>query len=437
VRKNVPIIFTEHHESHAASCFFPSPFNEAAFLTIDGVGEWATSSYGVGKNNKIQMWGEQKFPHSLGLLYSAFTYYTGFKVNSGEYKVMGLAPYGEPKYVQKIYDHLIDVKEDGSFRLNLEYFNFVTGLEMTNEKFHKLFGGNPRRQESKMTQKTMDLARSIQVVTEDIMLKMAHHIRNETKQKNLCLAGGVALNCVANKKLLDTSGFEKLWIQPAAGDSGGALGAALFAWYDYLENKRVATKGNDDQNGSLLGPSFTNEEIERYLKAVGAHYSYHEKSEMLDTTVEAINDQKVVGWFQGRLEFGPRALGNRSILGDARSPKMQTVMNVKIKLREGFRPFAPSVLAEKASDYFDIDVASPYMLLIAEVREKYRLKLSKKEDKSIMKDLTRNIEKEILLRSRKQKIKASVLRMVIDGSQYSGIRGGSPKMILEWLATCL
>jgi carbamoyltransferase len=373
------IIFPEHHESHAASAFYPSPFKEAAILTMDGVGEWTTTSYGVGKDNKIELFADIKFPHSLGLLYSAFTYYTGFKVNSGEYKVMGLAPYGEPKYKQLIYDHLIDVKEDGSFKMNMDYFNYCAGLTMTNKKFDKLFSGPPRKPESNLTQKEMNLARSLQDVTEEIVLKMGNHVNKETGLKNLTLAGGVALNCVANGRLLNEGPFENIWIQPAAGDAGGALGAALSAWYGYLGNERTASEESDSQNGSYLGPEYSNEQIISFIN--DGNY----KAQMLDDEIltkkvsDLIADEKVVGWFQGRMEFGPRALGNRSIIGDARSSKMQSTMNLKIKFRESFRPFAPSVLRERVSEYFDVDVDSPYMLLVANVKKDRRKSMSNAE----------------------------------------------------------
>lgn len=374
------IIFPEHHESHAASAFFPSPFNEAAFLTLDGVGEWTTTSYGIGKGNKIQIFADIKFPHSLGLLYSAFTYYTGFKVNSGEYKVMGLAPYGEPKYVKLIYDNLIDLKDDGSFKLNMDYFDYCTGLTMTNKKFHKLFGGEPRKPESKLTQRDMDLAASIQVVTEEIILRIVRHIKKETNMKYLCLAGGVALNCVANGKILKENLFEDIWIQPAAGDAGGALGAALFVWYQYLDNKRTA--GNKDkQKGSYLGPEFGNGYIENFLTKNKIPFRKINNEEIAKITAELIAKGNVVGWFQGRMEFGPRALGARSILGDARLPEMQKKMNLKIKFRESFRPFAPSVLEEKVNDYFELDRSSPYMLLVADVKKERRKEMTEEQKK--------------------------------------------------------
>lgn len=373
------IIYPEHHQSHAASAFFPSPFGEAAFITMDGVGEKATSSYGVGCGNKVTILAEQHFPHSLGLLYSAFTYYTGFKVNSGEYKVMGLAPYGEPKYVQAILDHLIDLKDDGSFKMNMEYFNYVAGLTMTNEKFHRLLGGAPRRPEGKMTQRDMDLARSVQDVTEEVMFRTARHVHRETGQKNLCLAGGVALNCVGNGKILRDGSFEKIWIQPAAGDAGGSLGAALFAWYQYLGNPREADGANDMQKGSYLGPAFTSDEVRAFLDQHKLPYRELAYDDIPETVADLITSDKVVGWFQGRMEFGPRALGSRSILGDARSSTMQKIMNLKIKFRESFRPFAPSVLAERVSDYFDLGVDSPYMLLVADVVEGRRRAMTAEE----------------------------------------------------------
>jgi len=362
------IIFPEHHESHAASAFFPSPFQEAAFLTIDGVGEWATASYGVGKDNRVRILAEIRFPHSLGLLYSAFTYYTGFRVNSGEYKMMGLAPYGEPKYVDLILSKLIDLKEDGSFRVDMAYFNYCAGLTMTSRKFDRLFGGPPRRPESPLTQRHMDVARSMQDVTEEIMLRMCRHVQAETGMKNLCLAGGVALNCVGNGRVLREGPFENIWIQPAAGDAGGAVGAALLAWHHYLGNPRKADGARDSQQASYLGPQFDSNYIKTYLEEHGIPYTVIPDEEIADKVADLIAEQNVVGWFQGRMEFGPRALGSRSILGDARSPKMQEVMNLKIKFRESFRPFAPSVTKERVSDYFEIDRESPYMLLVAPVK---------------------------------------------------------------------
>lgn len=375
------IIFPEHHESHAASAFFPSPFNEAAILTMDGVGEWTTTSYGIGKGNSIELWADIKFPHSLGLLYSAFTYYTGFKVNSGEYKVMGLAPYGEPKYKNLIYDHLIDVKDDGSFRMNMEYFNYCAGLTMTNNKFNKLFGGPPRVPETKLTQKDMDLARSLQDVTEKIVLKMGNHVYKETGEKNLALAGGVALNCVANGKLLREGPFEKIWIQPAAGDAGGALGAALVGWYSYFGNSRTVDGSSDSQFGSYLGSAFSDEDINSFIKSKNLTANKLTEDELIRTVSKLIAEEKVVGWFDGRMEFGPRALGARSIIGDARSPKMQALMNIKIKFREGFRPFAPSVLYEKVGEYFEIEKESPYMLLVADVKKERRIAMTDDEEK--------------------------------------------------------
>ena len=375
------IIFPEHHESHAASAFFPSPFQDAAFLTMDGVGEWTTASYGVGKNNQIHIYADIQFPHSLGLLYSAFTYYSGFKVNSGEYKVMGLAPYGESKYKDLILSELIDLKEDGSFKMNMDYFNYCVGLTMTNEKFHKLFGGPPRKPESKLTQREMDLARSVQEVTEEVVLRMARHIHKETGQKYLCLAGGVALNCVANGKLLREGLYDDIWIQPAAGDAGAALGAALFAWYQYLENKRSTNNKKDAQYGSYLGPEYENGFISDYLKRNNIPYIELTDEEIPEKIADLIADEKVIGWFQGRMEFGPRALGARSIIGDARSPKMQEIMNLKIKFRESFRPFAPSVIKERASDYFEIDRESPYMLLVAQVKKGIQRKMSEYEQR--------------------------------------------------------
>ena len=365
------ILFTEHHQSHAASAFYPSPFKEAAFLVVDGVGEWATTSFGVGVNNKIDIMSEIKFPHSLGLLYSAFTYYLGFKVNSGEYKVMGLAPYGNPIYVDKIYNNLVDVKDDGSFALNMDYFNYQKGLTMTNKKFHSLFGGGPRNPETKISQREMDIARSIQQVTEDIMLKIVKHIHKETGKKFLCLAGGVSLNCVANGKILREGPFDDIWIQPASGDAGGVLGAALYVWYQYLNNKRFSNEKTDFQGGSYLGPEYSNDEIRKRLDLLDANYVFAADDDALcENIASLINKGNVIGWFQGKMEFGPRALGNRSILGDPRSPNMQTNMNLKIKFRESFRPFAPSVLEEKADDYFVTKRGqhSPYMLLTTDVR---------------------------------------------------------------------
>ncbi len=375
------IIFPEHHESHAASAFFPSPFQEAAFLTIDGVGEWATASYGIGKNNKINIIAEIHFPHSLGLLYSAFTYYTGFKVNSAEYKVMGLAPYGKPKYKDLILSELMDLKEDGSFKMNMKYFNYCVGLTMTNKKFEKLFGGPPRKPESRLTQREMDLARSVQEVTEEVMLRMTRHIQKETGQKNLCLAGGVALNCVGNGRILREGPFKNIWIQPAAGDAGGALGAALLVWHQYLENSRITDGRKDFQYGSYLGPKFENGYISDYLKRNNIPYTELNDEKIPEKIADLIAKEKVIGWFQGRMEFGPRALGSRSIIGDARSPKMQETMNLKIKFRESFRPFAPSILADKVSDFFEIDRESPYMLLVAPLKKELRREMSNEEEK--------------------------------------------------------
>lgn len=370
------IIFPEHHESHAASAFYPSPYSKAAILTMDGVGEWTTTSYGVGEGNDIQLLADIKFPHSLGLLYSALTYYTGFKVNSGEYKVMGLAPYGEPKYKQLIYDHLIDVKEDGSFRMNMEYFNYCQGLTMTNEKFNKLFGGSPRIPETNLTQKEMDIARSLQEVTEEVVLKLGNHVYKETGLKNLCLAGGVALNCVANGRLLREGPFENIWIQPAAGDAGGSLGAALIGWYKYHNNPRIADEKTDSQKGSYLGPKFSENEINAFIQSFSLAAKRFDDEQLIENVANLINSEKVIGWFDGKMEFGPRALGSRTIIGDARSPKMQATMNIKIKFREGFRPFAPSVLYEKVSDYFEIEKESPYMLLTADVKKERRILMS-------------------------------------------------------------
>lgn len=368
-------VFTEHHESHAASAFFPSPFDEAAILTLDGVGEWATASYGFGRGNRIKLQAELRFPHSLGLLYSAFTYFCGFRVNSGEYKLMGLAPYGEPAYVDTILKNLIDLKDDGSFRMDMSYFNYCQGLTMTSKKFDRLFGGPPRKPEAPLTMREMDLAASVQAVTEQIMLKAARHVHRETGMKNLCLAGGVALNCVGNGRILREGPFENVWIQPAAGDAGGALGTALFIWHQLLGHPREAA-GTDSQQGSLLGPSFTNSQIRQFLDARSARYQCFDDEEQLCSYVAGlIADEKVVGWMQGRAEFGPRALGSRSILGDARSRRMQSVMNRKIKFRESFRPFAPAVLRDRVSEFFEMrdQEDSPYMLLVAPVAKSKRL----------------------------------------------------------------
>lgn len=368
LRPDCELLFTEHHQSHAASAFYPSPFDEAAILTIDGVGEWATTTIGVGRGSEIKMLKELRFPHSLGLVYSAFTDYCGFRINSGEYKLMGLAPYGEPKYADVIRRELLDIKPDGSFRLNLDYFNFLSGTTMTNEKFHQLFGGPPRGLEEKIDQRHMDVARSIQLVTEELMVLLARQTREVTGQKNLCLAGGVALNCVANGIILREKIFDHIWIQPAAGDAGGALGAALAAWYAPRENRRVAVPV-DSMKASLLGPGFSDDEIESVLRSHQAVFQKLETSALLDFTVEILKTEKVIGWFQGRMEFGPRALGNRSIIGDARSTKMQSVMNLKVKFRESFRPFAPIVRRERVADYFELEVESPYMLLVAPVKK--------------------------------------------------------------------
>jgi len=361
------ILYCEHHESHAASAFFPSPFEQAAILTMDGVGEWATASIGIGRGSDIEILDELQWPDSLGLLYSAFTYYTGFKVNSGEYKVMGLAPYGEPTYVDLIYQELLDLRNDGSFRLNQKYFNYLTGLTMTSEAFNDLFGGPPREPESKLTQKEMDLASSVQVVCEEIMLRMARTAHARTGAANLCLAGGVALNCVGNGRVLREGPFHDIWIQPAAGDAGGSLGVAQLVHHRHLQRSRVVVSGKDSMKGAYLGPEFTPEQIEAYLQSAGAVYERLEESAQFERVAGYLADEKIVGWFDGRMEFGPRALGARSILGDPRSPKMQADMNIKIKFREGFRPFAPSVLRERVSEYFELDRDSPYMLLVAPV----------------------------------------------------------------------
>jgi carbamoyltransferase len=403
------LLFGDHHESHAASAFYPSPFEEAAILTIDGVGEWATSSIGVGRGHEIELLKELRFPDSLGLLYSAFTYYTGFKVNSGEYKVMGLAPYGEPKYVDLIRDHLAEVRDDGSIRMNHECFSYSQGLRMTNSAFDRVFGGKPRRPESKITQREMDLARSIQVITEEAMLKMARFVHQEIGMKRLCMAGGVALNCVANGRLLREGPFEDIWIQPAAGDAGGAIGIALAIWHRYLKNERLSPEKAgtwqasgpgvapvnhaqdaratnlplyaDGMKGSYLGPRDTPEEIESFLKSRTAPYKKHSREELPRVVAEQLAAGKITGLHQGRMEFGPRALGGRSIIGDPRSPAMQSVMNLKIKYRESFRPFAPSVLREYVADWFELDYDSPYMLLVADVNERHRRKLTGDEEK--------------------------------------------------------
>jgi carbamoyltransferase len=370
-----PLLFTEHHQAHAASAFFPSPFDRAAVLCLDGVGEWATTSLWLGEDNRLTAQWEIDFPHSLGLLYSAFTYYTGFKVNSGEYKLMGLAPYGEPKYADLILTHLLDLKADGTFRLNSDYFNYATGLTMTSGKFDDLFGAQPREPESPLTQREMDLASSIQAVTEEVVIRLARTARKELGVEYLCLAGGVALNCVANGKIMREGIFRDIWVQPAAGDAGGALGAALAGWHLYRGGARLAT-GIDQMRGSFLGPSFDDDEIRHALNSASAAYEQFEDDELLDRVAQALSHGAVVGWFDGCMEFGPRALGARSIIGDARDTRMQSVMNLKIKYRESFRPFAPSVLAERVGDYFDLDRPSPYMALVAPVREELRTPMS-------------------------------------------------------------
>ncbi len=366
------ILFCEHHESHAASAFYPSPFKEAAFLTMDGVGEWETAGFGTGRGNNLRIEYYLQFPHSLGLLYSSFTYYAGFKVNSGEYKLMGLAPYGEPKYADLILDKLIDLKDDGSFRMDMRYFGYCNGLRMINRRFEKLFGGPARKPEDTINQKDMDIAASIQKVAEEIMLRMARYVHKITGQNNLCLAGGVALNCVGNGRILREGPFKNIWIQPASGDAGGALGAALLVWHKYLGNGRDADGINDKQSASLLGPSYSDDEIEEFLKKEAAPYKKLAYADIPKVVSDLIIQGKVIGWFQGRLEFGPRALGARSIIGDARNTEMQSKMNLKIKFRESFRPFAPTVLREKASEWFDLKQESPYMLLVAPVRGEKR-----------------------------------------------------------------
>ena len=372
------LLFTEHHQSHAASAFYPSPYAKAAVLCMDGVGEWATTSVWLGEDNRLTPQWEIDFPHSLGMLYSAFTYYTGFKVNSGEYKLMGLAPYGEPRYVDLILDRLIDLKQDGTFRLNMRYFNYTTGLTMTNARFDELFGGPPRQPESTVTQKEMDIARSIQEVTEEAVLRLGQTIHSELNVDYLCMAGGVALNCVANGRLLREGPFKDIWIQPAAGDAGGAIGSALAAWHQYQDQPRQIN-GDDSMQGSYLGPKFTDAAIQDSLDAMGAHYQHVEDEQLLPRLAEILADEQIVGWFQGRMEFGPRALGGRSIIGDPRSVKMQSVMNLKIKYRESFRPFAPSVRAERVSDYFELDRSSPYMLLVAPVKDTIRIPMTEEQ----------------------------------------------------------
>jgi len=368
-----PLLFTRHHQSHAASAFFPSPFKEAAILTIDGVGEWSTTTIGFGQDNKMQLLKEIRFPHSLGLLYSAFTYYIGFKVNSGEYKVMGLAPYGKPRFYDVIKQHLIDLKEDGSFFMDMRYFNYCQGLTMTNARFHNLFGASPRDPESKLTSFHMDVAASIQKVCEEVMVKLARHAKELTGAKYLTMAGGCALNCVANGRIMRERIFEDIFVQPAAGDAGGSLGAALFTWYDFLDNKRTP-ENEDTQSGSYLGPRYAKNEILFYLESIKAKSKEYTEEELPNVVADLLKNQKVVGLFHGKMEFGPRALGARSIIGDARNPKMQSMMNLKIKFRESFRPFAPSVLKEKSSDYFEYEKESPYMLMVAPVKESIRIK---------------------------------------------------------------
>jgi len=368
------ILFSGHHESHAASAFYPSPFSEAAFLTLDGVGEWETASFGIGRGNELELEYYLKFPHSLGLLYSAFTYYAGFKVNSGEYKLMGLAPYGEPKYTELILNELIDLKTDGSFRMNMEYFAYCNGLKMINRRFEELFGLPARKPETRITKEYMDVASSIQKVTEEIMLRMSRHVHKATGMENLCLAGGVALNCVGNGKILREGPFKRIWIQPASGDAGGAMGAALLAWYKYLGNKRNSDGKRDQQKASLLGPEYSDEYIGQFLAREGMPYKKLPIGDIPEVVSDLIAQGKVIGWFQGKMEFGPRALGARSIIGDSRNPEMQSRMNLKIKYRESFRPFAPTVLADKANDWFDLDSDSPYMLLVAPIKEDKKIK---------------------------------------------------------------
>jgi carbamoyltransferase len=375
-RRELPaLLFAEHHQSHAASAFYFSPFERAAVLCLDGVGEWATTSTWRGNGRELQPLWEIDFPHSLGLLYSAFTYFTGFKVNSGEYKLMGLAPYGQPRYEQLIRDHLLDLKDDGTFRLDMQYFNYCTGLTMTNQRFDALFGGPPRKAESPVTQREMDIAASIQKVTEDVVLRLCRTLQRETGEENLCLAGGVALNCVANGRVVREGPFKRIWVQPAAGDAGGALGAASIAWHQYLEGGR-SVNGHDRMRGSYLGPRYDAAEVRRQLDAAGAVYHELADSELLPRLATILDEEQVVGWVQGRMEFGPRALGGRSIIGDPRSARMQSVMNLKIKYRESFRPFAPAVLAERVGDYFEHEGESPYMLIVAPVREQLRLPLT-------------------------------------------------------------
>ena len=379
-KDNIPkLLFTDHHQAHAASAFYPSPFERAAVICMDGVGEWATTSVWIGDGKSLKPEWEINFPHSLGLLYSAFTYFAGFKVNSGEYKLMGLAPYGEPKYVDIILDKLLSLKEDGTFRMDMQYFNYANGLTMTNDRFAELFGGPARLPETPVTQREMDLAASIQKVTEEVVMRVAKSVHKEYGIENLCLAGGVALNCVSNGKLQKNGPFNKIWVQPAAGDAGGALGAALAAWHEYLDNDRVIDH-NDSMRGSYLGPRFEDKEIEAYLDSIGASYSKLDESALMPEVAHVLAKEQVVGWFQGRMEFGPRALGGRSIIGDPRSQNMQTVMNLKIKYRESFRPFAPSILEERVSDFFEFSAASPYMLMVAPIAESMRIPMTDKQN---------------------------------------------------------
>ncbi|MGZ8796215.1 MAG: carbamoyltransferase family protein [Thermoanaerobaculia bacterium] len=377
------ILFAQHHESHAASAFYPSPFSEAAIICFDGVGEWATTTVWTGKDSRISLHKEIRFPHSLGLLYSAFTYYTGFKVNSGEYKVMGLAPYGQPIHGDAIRKHLIEIRDDGSFRMNMKYFNYAQGLTMTNERFHRLFGGPPREPETHLTQRDLDLAASIQEVAEEVMLKIARNVAAETGQRNLCMAGGVALNCVGNGRILRDGSFDDIWIQPAAGDAGGSVGAALAVWHQYLGRPRASGLGPrlDAQQGSYLGPEYTRGEVESYLRSQSAPYTIVEDDDLLPRVARMIAGGRIIGWFSGRMEFGPRALGARSIVGDARDPEMQKRMNLKIKFRESFRPFAPAVLAEHVHEWFDLDRPSPYMLLVADVKKDHQIAMTGQQQK--------------------------------------------------------
>ena len=389
------MFFPEHHESHAASAFYPSPFQEAAVMTLDGVGEWATSTIGIGEGNDLRIVKDLHFPHSLGLLYSAFTYFTGFRVNSGEYKLMGLAPYGEPTYVDKIYENLLDVKADGSFRLNMEYFGYMDGLRMTNAKFADLFGGPEREAESQITKREMDIAKSIQVVTEEIVLKMANYAHELTGKENLCLAGGVALNCVSNGRLVKESPFKNIWVQPASGDAGGALGCAQMVWHKYYEKPRQADGVNDQMKGSYLGPSFNDDEIGAWVEKKGYVATKLSDEDWAPTIAKILASENVVGLHQGRMEFGPRALGGRSVIGDARSPKMQTIMNLKIKYRESFRPFAPSFLEERTSDFFEFDEPSPYMLMVAPVKKERCIGMEQNtEGKSFQENMLETINQE-------------------------------------------